>query len=147
MTLRSLLLSGCALLCLSAAPAQPAAEEGRFVALDVVVDPHGKPLAAWQVEVSGPAGDFTVVGLEGGDGAFDAPPYYDPKAADGRHERVVVAQFSLEKAGKLPIQAARVATVHALVKAGAQVRVKLVVATDENGNHIGADCALKEDGK
>ena len=145
--LRVLSLFLCALLCLSAAPVEPVAEVGRFVDFEVMVDPHGSPLAAWQVEVSGPAGAFTVVGLEGGDGVFEEPPYYDPKAVDGKSERVVVAGFSLEKAGKLPKQAARVASVHAFVKGDAQVTVKLVVAADENGNKLGATCALKEDGK
>lgn len=137
----------CALFCLSAAPAKPVAEAGRFVAFEVVIDPHGAPLAAWQVEVSGPAGDFTLVGLEGGDGIFDAPPYYDPRALDGRSQRVAVAAFSLEKAQKLPHQAVRVASVHAFVKGQAQVKVKLVAATDENGKTIGVTCALKEDGQ
>lgn len=137
----------CALLCLSAAPAPPVANAGRFVAFEVVINPHGAPLAAWQVEVSGPAGEVTLVGLEGGDGVFDAPPYYDPKALDGQSERVAVAAFSLEKSVKLPHQAVRVASVHAFVKGRAQVKVKLVAATDENGKTIGATCALKEDGK
>ena len=79
------------------------------------------------------------------DGAFDAPPYYDPKALENGRDRVVVAAFSLAKADKLPHQAARVASLHAFVKPGAQVQVKLVVATDENGNTLGADCALKEE--
>lgn len=127
--------------------AAPPAPEGTFAAFDLMVDPHGKPLAAWQVEVSGKAGDFQLVGLEGGDGAFDAPPHYDPKAMEAGRSRVVVAAFSLAKAAKLPHGPARVASVHAWVKPGAKLDARLVVAADENGTPIGADCALKEDGK
>ncbi len=138
----------CASLCLSAAPApQAPAEAGRFAAFDLVIDPHGQPLAAWQVEISGPADAVTVVALEGGDGVFDAPPYYDPKAVDGKSERVVLAAFSLEKAAKLPWQAVRVATVSLFVKGNAKVGAKLVVATDDNGKTLNADCTLKEEGK
>lgn len=127
--------------------AAPPAPDGAFVAFDLVVDPHGSALAAWQVEVSAKAGDFQLVGLESGDGVFDAPPHYDPKALEAGQARVVVAAFSLAKAAQLPHGPARVASLHAFVKPGVKVAVKLVVATDENGKTIGADCALKEDGK
>jgi len=89
-----------------------AGERTRFEYVDVIVDSGSLPLAAYQVEVSGAAGRVKIVGIEGGQhAAFGGAPYYDPEAM--RHERVVIAAFSL--GDDLPAGPTRVARVHVMV--------------------------------
>ena len=47
------------LLCLAAAPGEPAALPSRFTYVDVMIDPKGQPLAAWQFEFSAAVGIYT----------------------------------------------------------------------------------------
>ena len=42
-----------------------ASAQTRFVAMDLIIDPKGEPLAAYQVEITAPAG-IKIVGVEGG---------------------------------------------------------------------------------
>src|SRR5687768_51007 len=86
-----------------------ASAQTRFVAMDLVIDPKGEGLAAYQVEITAPAG-VKIVGVEGGQHPeFRKAPYYDPKAMQS--ERLIVAAFSTADAGKLPTRATRVLTV------------------------------------
>lgn len=112
--LRTLLFVGAALLLAGFAPlaAQGGAQSARadvplrFVTLDVVVDPVGATLAAWQVRVEDPSGRAKLVGVEGGeDPSFAAPPAHDPRALAGGV--VVLAAFDETDAG--PRSATRVA--------------------------------------
>jgi hypothetical protein len=86
---------------------RPAAEtKPAFAFVDVFVDPHGKPLAAYQFELSATAADVKLVGIEGGEhAAFAKPPFYDPKAL--LNERIVIA--ALSTAADLPSGKTRVA--------------------------------------
>ena len=78
----------------------PATSPIQFIAVDVVIDPHGKPLACYQTQISASAGDATLVGVAGGDAAtFNQAPYYDPRALHQGH-RVIVGAYSL--AARLP---------------------------------------------
>src|SRR5262249_15132754 len=88
------------LLTLAAAP--PAGP--RFRTIPVTVE-SATPLAAYQVEIT-TAG--RIVGVEGGDAPFDAPPYYDPAALAGG--RVIPAALSTERA--LAAVGGRVALAH-----------------------------------
>lgn len=107
----------------------------RFEAVDVFVDPLGKPLAAYQVEfVAGPT--VTLVGIEGGEHlAYKNPPYYDPAALAGN--RVILA--ALSTAEELPAHRARVARLHVRVtgEVSPVMSAKLIVAagTDEQTIH------------
>ena len=77
-----------------AAPPAPAAGT-RFEAVDVYIDPGGKPLAAYQFELTAQAqGEVKLAGLGGGEdhAAFAQPPYYD--AAAHLDRRIVVAAFN-----------------------------------------------------
>ena len=66
----------------------------RFVTMDLIIDPKGEPLAAYQVEITAPAG-VKFVGIEGGQHPeFRKTPFYDPKAMQS--ERLIVAAFSEE---------------------------------------------------
>jgi hypothetical protein len=79
-----------------------------FTFVDVFIDPHGKPLAAYQLALRATSGDVKLVGPEGGEHkAFAHPPYYDPKAL--LNDRVVIAAFNTGAAGALPSGRTRVA--------------------------------------
>jgi hypothetical protein len=66
-----------------------------FVPVHVFIDPHGKPLACYQVRITATAGDATLVGIEGGDSsAFNNAPYYDPRALQGN--RIILGAYSLD---------------------------------------------------
>lgn len=121
------------------APA-PACEqdEPRFAAYDVWIDSGSAPLAAWQVEIVAPDGRVKLAGVEGGDpGAFEAPPYYDPKAL-ARGERIVLAAFDTGSA--LPSGRTRVARLHVEVQGAAEPRfeARIVAVADAEGRAIDA---------
>jgi hypothetical protein len=64
-----------------------------FAFVDVFIDAHGKPLAAYQFELRATGGDVKLVGVEGGEhAAFAKPPYYDPKAL--LNEQIVIAAYN-----------------------------------------------------
>jgi hypothetical protein len=95
------------------AQSQPAATKStpRFTAVDVFVDPHGSPLAAYQLEFIGESSRVKLVGVEGGEpAAFREPPYYDPATLS--HSRVIIAALNPSRAADLPSQRVRVARLH-----------------------------------
>ena len=84
----------------------------RFAAVDVYIDAGDRPLAAYQFELSASAGEFKIVGIEGGEhAAFAEPPYYDPAALS--RDRVIIAAFNT--GDDLPNGKVRVARVHVQV--------------------------------
>jgi hypothetical protein len=116
-------------------------ESPKFETLDVYVDSHDVPLAAYQVELH--VGMGSVVGIEGGDGpAFQAAPFYDPAALS--HNRVIVAGFSLD--GDLPRGKTRVARIHIYNPSGkaATRSATLDVAANADGVNIAATVSVVE---
>jgi hypothetical protein len=109
-----------------------------FSTLDVYIHTD-QGLGAWQVEVDAEKAGGKIVGVEGGDGVYAEPPYYDPKALQGG--RIVLAGFSLN--GKLPRGKVKVATLH-LQEAGdgAPFESRLVVAADGDGKALNADLSV-----
>ncbi|MDB5358685.1 MAG: hypothetical protein JWN24_5138 [Phycisphaerales bacterium] len=84
-----------------------APEHVTFVPVHVFIDPHGTPLAAYQVEIVADAGDATLVGIEGGDDpAYADAPYYDKRAMTKK--RIIIAAFNTGTT--LPTARTRVAT-------------------------------------
>lgn len=83
----------------------------RFVAVDLFAETDGRPLAAWQVELSCVGSEAKIVGVEG---SGEQPPYYDPAALQGG--RIILASFTTEP--NPPAGRVRVARVH-LMEAGA----------------------------
>jgi len=130
------------LLLLSAfAPAQSATQQIHFRAIDITVDPHGQPLAAYQFEFIAPQ-NVKLVGVEGGEQpAFAKAPYYDTKALS--HDRVIVAALSTDAA--LPNTATRVARLHLEVigDTDPNYQLKLVVAGDKSAKAIDAAAGWK----
>ncbi|MCU0778931.1 MAG: hypothetical protein MUF86_14880, partial [Akkermansiaceae bacterium] len=87
-----------------------APERSHFLAVDVFIDSHDQPLAAYQIELQAPPGT-RIVGIEGGDSpAFSEPPHYDPKAI--QNDRVILGGFSTLPELQLPKGRTRVATLH-----------------------------------
>jgi len=112
-----------------------------FVAYDLVLDTAGKPLAAYQLEVTG-AGK--VVGVEGGDRKpFAAAPYYDPAALQGG--RIVLAAFTTEE--NAPAGKVRVARLHMQEAGATDYATKLVVAASPGGERIAAKIELVRQGE
>src|SRR5258707_4205377 len=78
-----------------------------FVPVHVFIDPHGAPLAAYQIEIVADAGDATLVGIEGvDDAAYADAPYYDKRAMTKK--RIIIAAFNTGTT--LPTARTRVAT-------------------------------------
>jgi hypothetical protein len=102
-----------------------------FGYIDLHIDPHGKPLAAWQVEFTAKDNSATLVGIEGGDtGAYKDPPHYDPAAL--ANSRVILAAYST--ADDLPTSKTRVARLHLqFTKRNAAYDVKLITAATPDG--------------
>lgn len=103
--------------------AKPAAENPQpapthFTAIDVYVDPRGKPLAVYQLRIKLARGAMKVVGVESGEGAFaEKPPYYDRKAIDKPDaEEIVLAMFLTGDKPALPSGKTRVATIHLMTQ-------------------------------
>lgn len=115
----------------------------RFMTVDVLVDPRGEALAAYQLRVEARRGDVRIVGVEGGDpAAFHEPPYYDPKAI--QQDRVILAAFQAAPEIQLPTAKTRVATLHLLVKGSTapEFDVKLQTAATGEGRRISATASL-----
>lgn len=115
----------------------------RFASVDVLVDPHGAALAAYQVEFLADSKLVTLVGIEGGEhAAFKNPPYYDTKAMGGG--RVILAALNTGK--DLPAGKTRVARLHVQIRGQGrpEMAAKLVVAASSNDKTIPADVSVSE---
>jgi hypothetical protein len=114
----------------------PAGADSRFIHVDLILDPAGKPLAAWQIEFAAEVGAVSLVGIEAGEHPAYArrPAYYDPAALTGR--RVIVGDYSLDKA--LPAARTRVARLMLELRgpAAPQYAAKLTAAADPDGKPI-----------
>jgi hypothetical protein len=122
---------------------QPVARQSpRFEAVNVFIDPHGKPLAAYQFELKADEGDVTLVGIQGGDHpAYSQAPYYDPHALLSK--RIVIAAFNA--GGDLPTHKTRVATL--MVRVGGDIepkyKTRLQVAASSDAKAIDADLSIE----
>jgi len=124
---------------------QQSSEPARFEAVDVFVNTHALPLAAWQVDFSADTNEVRIVGIEGGakDSVFAAAPYYDPKAIQNDH--AILAAFSTADVGQLPRGKSRVATIHLLIRGDARPKyeVTLAACADASGATIDAVVTLE----
>lgn len=91
----------------------PAAGASRFEAVQVYIDPHGQPLAAYQFELAATNADLEIVGLENGSHpAYPNAPYHDQQAiAKGNADRIIVADYTLDPGDQLPTARTRLCTV------------------------------------
>lgn len=115
----------------------PDDDDIRFEAIDVFIDSHQVPLAAWQFELSAVSEGVEIVGIEGGEhAAFAKPPYYDPKAMN--QKRAILASYSTLK--ELPSGRSRIARIHVQLEGRGvkEYRTQLAVSADADGNKIPA---------
>jgi hypothetical protein len=122
------------------AQTSPADTSPRFAYVDVLLDTHAKPLAAYQFEFTGGEGCQTV-GIEGGEHpAFANPPYYDPAAME--HDRVIVAAYST--AAELPAGKMRISRLHLRVTGKPTFTIRLMTAGSTDGKPMAADISIRE---
>ena len=121
----------------------PNATGSRFAAIDIRIDPRGRPLAAYQFELKDESEAATIVGVEGGEhAAFAAPPHYDPAALAGG--RIIVAAYNTGDV--LPALPTRVARIHVRIAEGRSpaFKIALQAAGTTDGTSIEADIAIVE---
>lgn len=139
--MRRLLALLAIVVCIGAAPVRQPAP--RFVAIDVMIDPAGQPLAAWQIEFSAEIGQISLVGVETGDHpAYNArPPYYDPAALAGN--RIILGDYSL--AADLPKKPFRAARLMLEIRGDVQPQyvTKLMAAANADGKPVAATVTVK----
>ncbi|HEX4796464.1 MAG TPA: hypothetical protein VH370_21925 [Humisphaera sp.] len=103
----------------------------RFIAVDVMIDPNGQPLAAYQVQIVQRGAEVTLVGVEGGEStAFAAAPYYDKRAI--LKQRIVIAAYSTN--ASLPTTKTRVATLMLQVSGDATPAFTATLQAAGSGN-------------
>lgn len=115
----------------------------RFFPVEVWGDSGGYPLAAFQLVLTTQSEDVVTTGIEGGSHpAFVEPPTYDPRAMQGN--RLIVAQFSLESADRLPTGETRLFTVHVQASRGSEpvFDLKVIAAGNPDGVRIPLRCKL-----
>lgn len=110
----------------------------RFRALDLVLDAD-VAVAAWQVEIVAVGGEARVVGVEGGEAPFTAPPTYDPAAL--QLSRLVLLAFDIHAA--LPPGRHRVATIHVREAGATRYALRLVAAGDAAGARVSVTPSLE----
>jgi len=115
-----------------------------FGYIDLQIDPHNHPLAAWQIEFTAKDNSATLVGIEGGDTpASKAPPHYDPAALT--QSRVILAAYSTT--ANLPTTKTRIARLHLqFTQPNPAYNVKLITAAKPDGTKLDAADASVDQG-
>lgn len=130
----------------------PVAFVNTFTTIDITIDPQGKPMGAFQFELTSDGEPFIVVGVEaGGHPAFDhgRPPYFDRVVQQQNTDKIVLAEYARPELAidRLPAQAVRVATVHIMFTPRAdreppQLELELTAVGDAEGNRIDAQASI-----
>jgi hypothetical protein len=127
------------LLCLGAA--EPAS---RFTYVDVIIDPQGQPLAAYQFEFTAELGQISLVGVEASDhpAYLKHPAYYDPAALSG--SRIILADYSLDP--HLPKGKFRAVRLMLEIRGDVkpQYVTKIIAAANADGKTIPVELSLVE---
>ena len=120
-------------------PDAVAADSVAFATIDVYID-SPQPFASWQFRLSDRERATTIVGVENGDSdAFPDAPWFDRDAvADGRADRLIVADYSLAEPSRLPSGRTRIATLHVMLDAARapDYRLELVTVTTADGTRV-----------
>ena len=109
-----------------------------FRAVDISVDSKTNSLAAYQIDIRYDKDKVKVVGLEGGSGGFNDPPFYDRAGLEGG--RIIIAAFVDDdkhaKNGKK-----RVARLHLQTRGCSpyEFKTKPMVAAKPGGKEIPVD--------
>lgn len=116
-----------------------------FRAVDLVLDPRGRGLGAYQLTLALPKG-VLLVGVEGGaHAAYSEPAYYDPEALHagsdgGGADRVILAAFSLDE--DLPRERTRIARLHLQVETDEAVVLAPMLTLAADADERGIDGAV-----
>ena len=123
-------------------PATSTRSQSTFGYVDLHLDPHGQPFAAWQLEFIARDNSATLVGVEAGDSpAFKDPPHYDSVALSGN--RIILAAYST--AAELPTGRTRIARLHLqFAKPDPAFDVRLITAAASDGAKIDAAVSVSE---
>jgi hypothetical protein len=118
----------------------------RFATVDIYLDSR-EPVAAWQFELGDNNSVMQVVGVENGASpAFPRAPYYDRDAVEqGRADRIIVADYSLEPRAQLPRGRTRIATLHLLLAGAGEPDFKLTLVTANTHDGRVIDASLDFD--
>lgn len=100
-----------------------------FAVLEVRVEAGDARLAAYQLDLS--TAHTTIVGVEGGDAPFDAPPHYDPAAL--RQGRIRIGAFTTDDAPRGEVLVARL---HVLVRGEETYTPSAVLAARPDGESM-----------
>ena len=133
---------------------EPADNATTFLTIDIIIDPKGKPLGAYQFELTTKGATFFIVGIEAGEHAafdHDRPPYYDRTADHRNVDRLIVGEYALPDldAEALPTGPVRVATIHAvfdrheLAQGPITFNLKLTAAGDADAKPIDATATYR----
>jgi len=118
----------------------------RFSYVDIYIDSHERPLAAFEVELRATSGDAKFVGVAGGDArGFQDPPYYDRRRMElQKPARIIIGAFSLSP--DLPTGKTRVARVSVASEANENpsYAVRVIAAGTTDGSQIPADATFAE---
>lgn len=116
-----------------------------FVSVQLLIDPNGRPLAAYQLELDSAGAEFQVVGLVASPhAAYTREPYYDLNANHRNTDRLILANYSLADADDLPAGPVEVATVNLALRGSypahdlPPLTLKLTAAYDPDGEKIDA---------
>ena len=132
-----------ALAFLAVLPGVVGAASPRFLPLDIHLD-SPTTVAAWQFELKDANGAMNVVGVEnGGHPAYPRAPYYDREEVErAGAPRIVVADYSLAEASRLPSGRVRLATLHLMLDGEPDFHLSLIAAAGPDGGAINASISL-----
>ena len=87
--MRRILMILTAVLAMAVLPQMASAGGFAFMPVDIYVDSGQRPLAAYQFELRFDSVAYSIVGIEGGEGALAEAPYYDNRGMEGG--RIIIA--------------------------------------------------------
>lgn len=141
--MKTLLLTIISLVLIAPRGAQSTLPSPRFVSIDILIDPQGEELAAYQIDINAESSNVKLVGVEGGaHPAYSNPPYYDPAALN--QNRVILAALSTAK--DLPRTKLRVARLHLQVMSEMPAfDAKLITAAKPDGSRVDAKVSIQNE--
>ncbi len=112
-----------------------------FRTASLFIQTQDEPLVAYQVEIEYDQDLVKIVGLEGGQGPFNGPPFYDP--AGMAQGRIIVAAFITDDA-LAPRGSIYVARLHLRIQGdgAVELRPRVMTAAAPGGGRISATAEI-----
>src|SRR5688572_4302910 len=103
-----------------------ASRAAEFAVYDIYLEPHGEPLAAYQLKIWDKNAAIKIISVEGGEHrAFQKAPFFDPKAI--QRDIIKLAAFDARKSGDLPTHRTRVASLHVEIGPGLNPNLSIMI--------------------